>query len=99
MRRIDIVVSALAKGINDLEATVEEKKLEYEIAKLLREKGYKKYFVASGDMVSEKINSKNAAFERSVCFKHSKKHNVTRSEVSKLDCEVLPCSKDCPLIR
>lgn len=36
--------------------------------------------------------------EKDVCFEHSKKHNVTRSQVEKLNCEDLPCFKDCPLM-
>ena len=36
--------------------------------------------------------------EESVCFKHSKKHDVIWSEVQKTNCEDLPCFKDCALI-
>jgi len=36
--------------------------------------------------------------EEKICYEHSEKHNVNRSEITKLDCEILPCYKDCPLI-
>jgi len=41
------------------------------------------------------ISEENA---EEVCFEHSKKHNVTWSEVQKLNCEDLTCFKDCPLM-
>lgn len=56
--RIDILVSVLSKGINDLEAITEEHNLRNAIAKLLVEKGYEKFVVAGSDMIRDDVKGK-----------------------------------------
>lgn len=56
--RIDILVSVLLKGINDLEAGIEEHNLKNAIGKLLAEQGYEKFIVAGSDIINENVKNK-----------------------------------------
>ena len=56
--RIDILVSVLPKGINDLEAGIEEYNLKNAIGKLLAEQGYEKFIVAGSDILNENVKNK-----------------------------------------
>jgi len=56
--RIDILVSALPRGINDLEMSIEEQNIKNSIGKLLHDMGYKKFIIAGSDMISDKLKSK-----------------------------------------
>lgn len=53
--RIDILVSVIPKGINRLEVTIEENNLKNAIGKLLTEKGYDKFTVASNDIINDNV--------------------------------------------
>ena len=55
--RIDILVSVLPKGINDLEVGVEEHNLKNAIGKLLADQGYK-FVVAGSEIVNEGTKKK-----------------------------------------
>ena len=56
--RIDILVSVLPKGVNDLEVSIEEHNLKNAIGKVLVELGYKKFTVAGSDMINEDVKKK-----------------------------------------
>ena len=52
--RIDILVSVISNGINDLESSVEEHNLKNDIKQLLEEKGYKKFSLSGSDKTKTK---------------------------------------------
>ena len=56
--RIDILVSVLSKGINDLERSIEEHNLKNAIGKVLSEYGYEKFTVAGSDIINESVKKK-----------------------------------------
>jgi len=56
--RIDILVSVLSKGINDLERSIEEYNLKNAIGKVLLEYGYEKFTVAGSDIINESVKKK-----------------------------------------
>lgn len=56
--RIDILVSVLPKGINDLEISIEEHNLKNAIGKALAEAGYEKFIVAGSDMIKDDVKKK-----------------------------------------
>jgi hypothetical protein len=56
--RIDVLVSVLSKGINDLECAIEEENLRQAIGKLLYEQGYTKFTVVGSDIINDNVKSK-----------------------------------------
>jgi hypothetical protein len=58
--RIDILVSALPKGINELEQQMEEENLRQAIGKLLGECGYTKFVVVGGSYLNKDTKAKVA---------------------------------------
>lgn len=56
--RIDIALSVIPKGINDLEVYMEEQNIKNEIGRLLREKGYDRFIVVGSDILNEETKSK-----------------------------------------
>lgn len=56
--RIDILISVLSKGINDLEASLEEHNLKNDIGKLLWESGYDKFTVVGSDILNPDVKGK-----------------------------------------
>lgn len=55
--RIDILVSCLPKGMNELDIAIEEHNLINEIAKLLNDKGYK-FVIADSDIIRDDVKNK-----------------------------------------
>jgi hypothetical protein len=55
--RIDILVSAIPKGINELEMAIEERNLINDIARLLSDKGYK-YAIADSDVIRDDVKTR-----------------------------------------
>lgn len=53
--RIDICISALPKGTNDLQTWAEEQNLKQDISNLLITKGYTKYIIAGSEMIRDEI--------------------------------------------
>jgi len=55
--RIDILVSAISKGINEIEVAIEEHNLINDIARLLSDKGYK-YAIADSDIIRDDVKAR-----------------------------------------
>lgn len=56
--RIDILISTLPKGINDLEMAIEEQNIKNAIGKMLSDMGYTKFIVAGSDMLQDDVKGK-----------------------------------------
>lgn len=56
--RIDILVSVLAKGINDLETSIEEHNLKNVIGRAVFDSGYEKFVIAGSDLLSDDTKGK-----------------------------------------
>lgn len=56
--RIDILVSVIPKGINELEKAMEEQNLKNVIGKAVFDSGYQKFVIAGSDLLSDNTKAK-----------------------------------------